>query len=553
MVREGRRLTTRQTNRIRFNGREFLQAGLNLNDNPVLVPANEMVDATNILIGKTLARKKRGGMTYYNVDDSDETADYPENPKNGGSASEPILGLYEFWRYDSTSGSPKMTLMVRQGSKIWGIDSRTGAADDLTGPLTLPTTGRITFQAFEGRVYWVGTNPTEGYNYWDGTSSSAVAVSGGSTLPPDGTPQYIVSHGGRMWAWGVPDFPYRVYYSEFFDAENWAVAAYGATGSPADPGSLDMDPFGDPVGISGGVSYQNRLYLFMNRASFEVSGSTINDFFVRTLSRNVGCLGHHTIVQVGNDIFYASERGLLSLSSTDKAVQSEFDYLSRTISKLWNRGIDKNRGEQFSAAYDDEEGLYLLSVPALGSTSNSLVLAFNAEARVWSGVWTGINARTLISARVDGRTRVIAGREDGVIALCGEDSLLDFGEPYTAVFKTGYLYPGDEIDVESVWKHATLLASAEGDASLTINAYVDSRLVASIGVDLTSGQDVLGSTFVLGQSVLGSGSFIPETFPLKGQGYGLQLEVIFNTTVVTEVYGFVVESKSAGSRVGGNQ
>lgn len=511
-----------------------------------------MVEADNILVGSTLARKKRGGQAYFCTDDSDEDADYPLNPKNnGGVDGDPVLGLYEFWRYDAGSGETMSTVMVRQGTKLWTIDGRTGVATDRTGALTLPAGGRVTFQAFEGRVYWVGTGDSgtpEGYNYWDGSSPTAQAA---ADEPPDGTPTYILSHGGRMWAWGVPTFPYRLYYSEFYDAEAWSTKVFGSTGTAAESGSLDLDPFGDPQGITGAVSFQDRLYVFLRRSAFEISGQTINDFFVKTISRQVGCIGHHTIVQVGDDILYASERGVLRLSSSDKAIESSFGYVTRPVKKIWEENLDRNRHVQYSAVYDEQEGLYLLSVPSLGSVSNDTVLAYNVAADLWAGVWSGIDARCLATYIVSGRTRIIAGREDGVISLIGETALTDFGEPYTGRFKSGYIFPGEEIDIQHVWKAATVLASADGEGQLLLNFYVDSKLVQTKTINLSPGQDLLGSTFVLGQSELGSGVFVPETVGLKGQGYGLQIEVIFNTEKNIEVYGFIVEAQPAGTPIGG--
>lgn len=545
-------MTTRTPRRIRLNGPEFLNAGLNVTDNPLLVPANQMVEAENILVGATLARKKRGGQTYFNTDDSDETASYPVNPKNnGGTDGSPIIGQYEFWRYDAGSGETKTTLMVRQGTKIWAIDGRTGVATNLTGALVLPAGGTITFQAFEGRCYWTGTGDSgvpEGYNYWDGSSPTAQVA---ADEPPDGTPTYIISHGGRMWAWGVPTFPYRLYYSEFYDAEAWSTKVFGSTGTAAESGSLDMDPFGDPQGITGAVSFQDRLYVFLRRAAFEVSGQTINDFFVKTISRQIGCIGHHTIVPVGDNIIYASERGVLSLASTQDAIQSQFGYITRPVKKIWNENLDRNRYAQYSAVYDEQEGLYLLSAPSLGSTANDLVLVYNVGANLWAGVWTGLNARCLTPYIVSGRTRVLAGREDGIISLTGESTLSDFGAAYTARFKSGYIFPGEEIDIQHVWKQATVLASADGQGQLLLNFYVDSKLVQTKTIDLSPGQDLLGSTFILGQSELGSGVFVPETMTLKGQGYGLQIEAIFNTDKNIEVYGFIVEANPAGTPIGG--
>lgn len=621
-------MTSRDTRRIRFNGKEFLNAGLNVTDNPLIVTPQEMVEAPNILVGSTPARKKRGGQAYFNTNDSDATANYPLNPKNnGGSDGDPILGIYEFWRYDFTSGSPKSTLLVRQGSKIWGIDSRTDVAIDLTGSLVLPTTGSVTFQAFEGRVYWTSTNDLEGLYCWDGQSATAIQVenvkasineaipgvtgnlhieadvggtlgnsvsmvsdgiddvntivanwnaanpnntvtlisangtdvpavgnielSGGlQKLPPDGVPSYIVSHNGRMWGFGVPGYPYRLYASEFYDAESWATNPFGSTGTAEEPTSLDLDPFGDPLGINGGVSFQGRFYAFMGKAIFEVSGFTINDFAVRTISRQVGCVGHKTIQVIGNDVIYASERGILRLSSTDKAIETDYAFLSRPLSKLWNEKLNRSLSHQYSASYDESDNLYLLSCSSAGNNINDTILVYNVQSDLWT-IWDNHKARVLSTYIVDGVSRVISGREDGILALLGDKVRKDLGASFTARFRTGILFPGGEMDIEHIFKSITILASTDGIGTLTLNAYVDSKLAMSETLDVTSGKDILGTSFILGQSILGNGVFLPITHRIGDKGYGLQLEVLFNTEDDVEVYGFMADVKSADHRIAG--
>lgn len=623
-------MTSRQVRRIRFNGPEFLKAGFNVTDNPLIVPPYEIVSGENVLIGSTLARKPRGGQDYFNTDDSDATANYPLNPKNnGGSAGDPILGIYEFWRYDFISGAPKQSLMVRQGTKIWAIDARTGVATDLTGALVLPSSGKVTFQAFENKVYWVGTDDAEGYYCWDGMAASAVEITndfaifdgpitgvtgnvqlvaieggtvgnailltgdgaktldtlvsdwnsanpdnmvslisanGGDTpaaaqamqlaggkynLPPDGTPSYIISHGGRMWAWGVPGFPYRGYASEFYDATNWANSAFGATGGAADPTSLDFDPFGDPKGLTGAVSFQDRLYFFLKRASFEVTGNTINNFNVKTISRQIGCVAHHTIVPVAGDVMYASERGVLRLSSTDKAIESDYAFESRKISAIYNKLLDRGLEDQWDAEYDEQENLYILSCAETGQTENNTLLVYNVQEGLWNPPWSNHKARSMTRYSIDGINKVVSGREDGVIAVLNSETRRDLGLPYSSRFRSGILFPGEEMDIEHLYKHATILASTTGSGSMTFNMYVDSRREATESVMVDSGSDTLGNSFILGQSQLGKGVFVPQTFRIGAKGYGLQLEVIFNTEDDVEVYGFIIDAVASDHRVSG--
>jgi len=353
-----------------------------------------------------------------------------------------------------------------------------------------------------------------------------------------------------MWGFGVPGYPYRVYASKFYDATSWAVNEFGATGTAAEPTSLDMDPFGDPKGIVGGASFQGRLYLFMKRAIFEVSGYTINDFVVNTVSSQVGTVSHKSIVVIENDIIYASERGILRLSSTDKAIETDFAFLSRPISKIWNELLNRGLEEYYSATYDERENLYLLSCVSKGNTVGDVILVYNVQSDLWTQ-WDNHYARVLTTYIVDGVNRVIAGREDGIISLLGEKTRSDLGQAFTSKFRTGILFPNGEMDIQHIFKNVSILASTDGEGTLTLNAYVDSKLIISETLSVTSGKDLLGSTFVLGQSALGSGVFIPATYKIGEKGYGLQLEVVYNTEDDVEVYGFMVDAVAADHRIGG--
>lgn len=534
-------MTTKQLQRASFWGKEFLTRGLNATDNPIMVPPDEMVTAENILIGTTWARRKRQGQTYYNINGEDETANYPLNPKNnGGSDGPPIRGLHEFWRYDG-SGNPLSDLMVRQDDKIWAIDNRNSTAVDLTGGNPLPTTGRVCFQPFEGNVYWASTNTLEGYNKWDGVAGTYTP---GVATPPDGTPSILGVYRGRMIAAGVPGFPYRIYFSGVFDAEDWTIPI---TIAPDSPTSLDLDPYGDPSGITGFVTFQDRLYVFMRRSIYEITGDNATNFIVRPISRQVGCINHATIVPVGNDVFYASERGVLSLRSTDAAIQSEYAYVSRDIRRVYNEAIDRNREDQWYAGFDERENLYILSLPSLGKVTNDQCLVYQTEKQAWT-TWDGLDARTMATVLVNNTPRLVVGREDGIIGLTGEETRLDYGEPFKARFTTGIHYPGKEADIEHMFKEVTILAAPELASELTLEWSIDSSFIDSRLVEFVNSGDLLGSTFILGESRLTQGTFEPRTAKVRGKGYGIQLTVIMQDDVDMEIFGFIVGSVPADHR-----
>jgi hypothetical protein len=533
-------MTTKQVERSSFWGKEFLTKGLNATDNPIMVPADEMTLAENILIGSTWARRKRQGQTYYNVNGLDETANYPVNPKNNGDADgPPIRGIHEFWYYSGITGLPQSQLLVRQDDKVWAIDERNVAAIDGTGGNPLPTTGRVCFQTFENQIYWTSTNTAEGYNKWDGISATYTPLGAGAQ-PADGTPAFLGVYRGRMVAAGVPGFPYRIYFSKVFDAEDWTTGGI----LPDDPTSLDLDPYGDPQGITGFTVFQDRLYVFLRRSTYEITGDTPETFRVRPISRQVGCINHATIVPVGNDVFYASERGVLSLSSTDKAIESEYAYVSRNIRTIYNEMIDRNREEQWYAGFDERENLYVLSCPSLGRVTNDVCLVYNTEKNAWT-TWEGLNARTFATVLINNVPRLITGREDGIIGVTGEKKRLDFGEPYKAKLTTGILYPGQQADIEHIFKAVTIVAAPSKRSSLTLEWSIDSQFIDSRIVNFVNSGDLLGSTFILGESRLSAGTYEPRTAKVRGKGYGIQLTVIMQDDEDIEIFGFIVESVPA--------
>lgn len=522
-----------------FYGKDFLQDGLNVTDNAIMVPFSHMVEAENVMVGSTWARRKRPGQAYWNTDGDDATSSYPTNPKNNSNVDgPPIRGLIEFWRDES--GTNTNDVMVAQENKVWSIDSRTSAAVDRTGALSLATTGRMCFQPFIGDVFFCSTNDSDGFNKWDGSSPSATAVTG----PVDGDPSFLTVYRNRLVGAGVPGFPYTVYFSDINDGNTWVIP-----GSPAvdQATSLLVDQYGDPDGVTGLCVFQNRLYVFLRRAIYVITGNDPTDFIVQPVAIGVGAINHHCILPIGNDVYYLSERGLLSLSSTDKAIESEYGFMSRDISRLYHDSLDKSLESQWYMSYDERENLLYISCTSLGSTTNDTMLVYNTEKTMWT-TWKDVPARTMCNVLVDRSSRILAGREDGVLSLMGESSRTDLGDSYTASFLTGVYYPGMAADEEHVFEQVTVLASAQTTGEIEVQVSIDSEIVQTETIELSNAGDLLGSTFTLGSSILSKGVFTPKTFKVNGRGFGIQIRLSYTSNTDVEIYGFIIGSRPAGQR-----
>jgi hypothetical protein len=399
-----------------------------------------------------------------------------------------------------------------------------------TGALTLSSSGVPCYQPFNQKVYFCSTITADGYNVWDGAAATSTAA----VDPADGPGKYLCAHLGRMIMAGNDDYPFRVYYSSALDPEDWTSS------SPSDGGSLDLDDNGDPQGITGIVSFQNRLYVFTRRSTYEITGSAPDDFIVQRVSDGIGCIAHSTIATVPNDIIFASDRGVHSLRQLSSGRQTESQFISRDIQRLWTSLLNSGRFVQIQSAYDETINSYVMTVCTGSDTTNSDMLIYNLEFGTWT-VWKDIEARSVTVAYLNNRKQLLIGREDGTIAYLNRDTRTDMGESYQSRFKTGVLYPGGDMTMERRFMSVTCLASATSPAIITVSWSVDGKKAGSNSYSLTAGEDLLGTTFVLGQSVLGTGQYLPVTLPIDLHGTGIQLDFQVQSDGDVEFYGFVLE------------
>ena len=527
---------TKKTQKYVFLGPKGIGGGLST-ENPIIVGDNQMVIADNILVGTSIARRKRGGQAKYHTGSFDLTSSYPTS----GASGTPIRGIIEYWRTASMAGNPISDVFLHQDTKVWSIDDRNTVGVNRTGALSLATTGVPSYQVFNGNLYFCSTVATDGYNRWDGAASTAIAA----VDPTDGPGKYLTAHLGRMIMAGNFDYPYRVYFSSALDPEDWT------SGGGSNATSFDLVDDGDPEGITGLASFQNRLYVFKRRSIYEITGDDPATAVVQIVSNGIGCLGHASIVQIPNDIIFASDRGVHSLRQVASGRQSESQFLSRDIQKLWVDLLNTALYSRIMAMYDETINCYVITVPSSGQTKNDQILTYNIEFGTWT-VWPNINARSLCPVLISNKKNILLGKEDGTIALINQASREDFGEGYTARFKTAALYPGNDASVQKIFKSITVFASTTTVGNFSVSWSIeadDGTKSGSKSVDLLAATDVLGSTFVLGQSRLGVGQYVPKTIAIDETGYGIQVEITCGGTSDLEFYGFILEAEDANPSI----
>lgn len=514
-----------------FLGKEGLQGGLNISDDPLIVSPKEMVIAKNISIAQSLSRKKRPGKELYHTGSFEGTASFPNH-------TDPIRGLLQYWRFASDTGEVQEDIVLHQSSHIWRVPNRTQAATKIEGSFTPDTAGVPVYQVFEGILYFVTDKPADGYKKWNGLSSSPGNVQT-ATAPPDGVGKFLGTYKGRMLMAGNPDFPFRVYMSTTLDAEDW---------TSLDATSFDLTYDGDPNGVTAIFPEQEgRVFIATRRSIYELSGSDMDTFLVQRITQGIGCIAHGAVLSIPNDILFPSDRGLHSLKKLIVSDQSEITFQSRDIQRIWTRLLNRSLLSRAKATYNEDQNEYEITVPSGSSTENDLILSYNISYNLWT-TWEGIDARSLGQVLISDTNYVLSGGEDGRLTFLNPELAFDFDEGFQFQMKSGKFFPGGDIFSQYRYKSITVLCSSESSSQIQINSYIDSiDGVKTVNRTATLGQgaDLLGSTFILGQSKLGLGRFNPVRVTIEETGFNYQVEIITNGSDDILFHGFILEVEDA--------
>lgn len=143
-----------------------------------------------------------------------------------------------------------------------------------------------------------------------------------------------------------------------------------------------------------------------------------------TLTQEFGLIAPDCVATVGNDVYFLSERGLVSITQTESnKLQGVVAPLSLDVEPLFKR-INKTKVAQSQMAYWDNK-LYLATAID-GSATNNVVLVYDFLTKSWQGMDTGnaVSVFKFFKAHLRDEERLFALGYDGFIRLY-EDGVYD--------------------------------------------------------------------------------------------------------------------------------
>ena len=177
---------------------------------------------------------------------------------------------------------------------------------------------RYNFDGNDKIIFVDGANAPVFFN----TSLTATDVSHSSVSGA----KYIAAFSDHMFYAGMSSTPQEVIFSTPFDEDNFTVAS----GS----GTFSVDDI-----ITGMKVFRDSLFIFCESRIFKLTGSSIADFVVSDVTRDIGCTNGDTIQEFAGDLIFLGPDGLRTVAGTAKIGDVELGTISSNVQSIFNDNI----------------------------------------------------------------------------------------------------------------------------------------------------------------------------------------------------------------------
>lgn len=398
-------------------------------------------------------------------------------------------------------------------------DMHQATPTDITGAITVSSTSRPHWAEwqFETNHYVIGV---DGLNPpWKWTGSGNCSVLAGS--PPQG--KWVAIWQSSCWIGRTASEPSTIYFSDPADPETWTV---------------DRDyKFDAPITGIGVLG--DKLVVFKENSIGVLAGDN-NDALTKVdkYISGVGCTSGHSIknskVEGEDVLIFHSKDGYYAFNGTTTLMK-----ISHQISKKYI-STDKwatTLFDEITSVYWPEYNWYISNLADGSDSYNNFQLVFDCSQMLGKNAYgsyvTGVSF--LPCWPFDDIPAISMEIYDGALYFGSVDSKVykfdvsNFnlnGSTYDAYFKSKIF----DVGQEWTFLEANVMADEQ---NATINVYINADLEAGSGsmdvADVYDDSAVLGSTFIIGTSILGGKDFVNAHVDVDVFGQYLQFKLQNNT------------------------
>ncbi len=480
-------------------------AGLFLGDGDLYaLHPDQLTLAINVIRSKNGLLRTRPGRVKINSS--------PVAPPSGDAV---IRSMYELRRSDGTQ-----QICMNAGNTFYKLVGSTWTSVGTFATANL----RRSYTQFKEVL--LGVDGTNDMMKYDGTTLSTVAAA------PKG--KAMASHRNRVWI--LKDKV--LHYSANGDETDWTT--------PSNAGSVPV-PISKGQGNSALISLWDRLIVFGNEQVFQLSGTGPSDFVMTPINMTNGhTLSPQGVLAAGNDVYYADGKGVHALSVTENQAllgDVSYNYVSGSVESEWQKISATNQPNAF--ALHDKRNNLALFLYSINSTNNDSALVadyYHLDSR-GQPTWTqytnmpfacGIEVESLTGA-----TDLLFGDYSGTVYK----QLLTSGKDDTANIPVAIQYTTDlgVAEFTKLLRHVLFFTDARsGSVIVSVNFDFGNHIATQTFDAQSISQGVLGSSWILGESGLGSSRFKQTRVSVPGHGRFMIMTLTYSGDSIFTLGGFLM-------------
>ena len=107
------------------------------------------------------------------------------------------------------------------------------------------------------------------------------------------------------------------------------------------------------VNITALFPFRDALFIFCEERIFKLTGSTLADFAVQPVTREIGCLNGFTVQEFAGDIVFLGPDGLRTVAGTERIGDVELGTISSNVQKRFQELTDVDEFDKCSYTRQD--------------------------------------------------------------------------------------------------------------------------------------------------------------------------------------------------------
>ena len=184
---------------------------------------------------------------------------------------------------------------------------------------------RFNFDGNDKLVVVDGDNAPTFFN--SAMSATDITSAGGGEVSTAVTgAKFVTAFKDHMFYAGMSANKQEIVFSIPFIEDNFNVAIGG--------GSIKVDDT-----IVGLKVFRQDLFIFCENRIFKLSGSSVSDFSVTPVTRDIGCVNGQTIQEFAGDLIFLAPDGLRTVAGTARIGDVELGTISTVVQPLFNDNI----------------------------------------------------------------------------------------------------------------------------------------------------------------------------------------------------------------------